>query len=234
MKAKLIKSVVFLSLTLMLFISTLYAWYISNTTVSAGDISGSVMEAEGGGLEITGSSLIEDFNLIYPYKAITFKMRANKSITKIIIDFDVTSSSEEVYKSLYKNNPQYTYGKYMYVKNGHSYNYEVNGNNRIDLLWQLSKENNIEDFFTGELNLNGNISTLNTENNKKCFTNLNIASGDEFSLNVILGDKKTEKYPGLKGDGYKIEASNSNCFMLGMKIKLIFTVEGASLWKRKK
>lgn len=229
MKAKLIKSVVFLSLTLMLFISTLYAWYISNTTVSAGDISGSVMEAEGGGLEITGSSLIGDSNLIYPYKAITFKMRANKAITKIIIDFDITSPSEDDYKILYKNNPQYTYGKYMYVKNDHSYNYEVNDNNRIDLLWQLSKKNNIEDFFTGDLNLKGNISTLNTENNKKCFTNLNIASGDEFFLNVILGNKETEKYPVLEGDGYKIEASNFNCFMLGTKIKLIFTVEGASL-----
>lgn len=47
MKTKLIKSVVFLSLTLMLFISTLYAWYISNTTVDANNITGSIIEAEG-------------------------------------------------------------------------------------------------------------------------------------------------------------------------------------------
>lgn len=225
MKSKLVKSIVLLSLTLMLFISTLYAWYISNTTVSADNISGSVMEAEGGGLEIIGSSLTDDSNLIYPYKPITFKMRANKNISKIIIDFDVTSSSEDEYKALYKNNPQYTYGKYTYVKNKHSYNYEVEDENRIDMLWNLSLNNDIDDFFSGNLTYSETTYSLKQEDDLKYFE-CKIDTGSDFTMSLMLG-REENTYPSLDFSDYKIEASNFNCFMLGMKIKLIFTVEEA-------
>ena len=227
MKSKLVKSIVLLSLTLMLFISTLYAWYISNTTVSADNISGSVMEAEGGGLEIIGSSLAEDSNLIYPYKPITFKMRANKNISKIVIDFEVTSLNEADYKALYANNPQYTYGKYTYFKssNSNTYDYEVIDENRIDMLWKLSENNKIEDYFSGYLSYDEKNVSYNQKDGSKYFE-CEIVAGSEFTISLVLGTKENI-YPSLDFSDYKIIASNFNCFMLGTKIKLIFSVEEA-------
>lgn len=225
--SKLIKSIIGLVVTLILFVSTIYAWFISNTTVTADNITGSVIEAQGGGVEIISSSITDEANKLYPYQNINFVLRAKRHISKLVIDFEVTSLDEADYYSAFLNHSEYTIGKYNYVKNGHSYNYEIEDSKKIDLLWQLSQKNKIEDFFTGELELDETKSTLVTENNQRCFIDLNITSGTIFNLNVMLGDLINEKYPSLIYDDYQIEASNFNCYMLGTSVKLIFTVEGA-------
>lgn len=223
MKSKLVKSIVLLGLTSILFVSTLYAWYISNTTVNANNINGSVVEAEGGGVEIIESSIASNPNSLYPYQNITFKLRAMRDIKNLVIEFDVSMLEEDDYKKAFSSHPEYTIANYKMEKNGHLYNYEAL--DKIDMLWQMASQNNIVDYFTGNIIFDDVTIPLEHSDSKYSFNDLNALDGDIFTLNIMLGNYSDEKYPQIDYDDYTILAQNFNCYMLGTSIKLVFTVE---------
>ena len=211
MKTKLIKSVVFLSLTLMLFISTLYAWYISNTTVGANNITGSIIEAEGGGVEILESSIADNPYSLYPYQDITFKLKATRNIKNLVVEFDVTMLEEAE-------------ANYQMKINEHFYSYEPS--NKVDMLWQMASLNNIADYFTGRIAFENRIIPLESRDSLYSFNGIEAHTGDIFILNIMLGNFENEKYPQIDYENYSILAQNFNCYMLVTSVKLFFTVEG--------
>lgn len=224
MKLKLVKSIVLLGLTSILFISTLYAWYISNTTVGANNITGSIIEAEGGGVEILESSIADNPYSLYPYQDITFKLKATRNIKNLVVEFDVTMLEEAEYKNAFTNHPEYTTANYQMKINEHFYSYEPS--NKVDMLWQMASLNNIADYFTGRIAFENRIIPLESRDSLYSFNGIEAHAGDIFMLNIMLGNFENEKYPQIDYENYSILAQNFNCYMLGTSVKLFFTVEG--------
>lgn len=220
-KLSIFRSLLLILTTILLLVSTMFAWYVSNKEVTATGISASVISEEGGGVSIDQSDIAKNSN-IYPFNELSFSVRASQDISMLKISFTVDECNETEFNARCKN--EYVLGKYNRKTGDNYYNYDVSSDDRNSFLWSFFEENKSTflDYIKLEI----------IYNNKSYYFNkiddyfesaIKILSNESFTLKLTFG-KLDESYnpifPSITNYGenqINVFATNYNCFLVGIK-----------------
>jgi len=223
----------FLKITLLLitfslfFVSFTYGWYVKNNSVTGNNVGGSTEKITDDGLISTDDDDSTQAKTYKLHETINFKLKSTRSFSTIKIKFEQTELSETTYKEnslLYPN-----LIKSQFLKNGIAY--EPDEEENINLMYNMYKNNNIVDFYTGTLTVVSDDSSTSyelasrgeNETNTRTFSGFSGEENQEFSIQLSFG---TSTYPNYTNDNnITYRATNYNCYLIGLNLLITFIAE---------
>lgn len=223
---KFLKIVFLLIAFSLVFVSLTYGWYVKNISVTGNNVGGSTQEITDDGLISTDDDDSTQAKTYKLHETINFKLKSTRAFSTIKIKFEQTKLSETTYKENALSYPNLI--KSQFLKN--SIAYEPSEEENINLMYNMYKNNNIVDFYTGILTVGSDDSKTSyelakrTENetNTRTFSGFSGEINQEFSIQLSFG---TTTYPNYTNDNITYSATNYNCYLIGLNLLITFIAE---------
>lgn len=210
----------------LVFVSFTYGWYVKINSVTGNNVGGSTQEITDDGLISTDDDDSTQAKTYKLHETINFKLKSTREFSTIKIKFEQTELSETSYKENSKLYPNLI--KSQFLKN--SIAYEPSEEENINLMYNMYKNNNIVDFYSGILTVESDNSKTSyelasrgeNETNTRTFSGFSGEIDQEFSIQLSFG---TSIYPSFTNDNITYSATNYNCYLIGLNLLITFIAE---------